>query len=53
MVGLSMETRGSTHPCGNNIYGKLIMVKIKREPPEGTCMGKHCWHCMIGDVCED
>ena len=43
--GLSVYgNQGSTHPCDNNIYVEPIMVKIKRESPEGACVGQKHWH---------
>ena len=39
------ETRGSTHPCGNNIDVRLIMQKNKRETHEGTCVGQSVGVC--------
>jgi hypothetical protein len=39
------DTRGSTHPCGNNIDVKPIMQKNKREIHEGTCVGQSVGVC--------
>ena len=41
----SPDTRGSSHPCGNNINVKPIMQKKKRETHEGTCVGQSVGVC--------